>query len=359
MNGAIIGLGTIAGTGHLPAYLAMDGVRIVAVADITPARLEYARALCPGIRTYRTYQELLAAEPDLDFVDIATPPSHHLEIAEAAAARGLHVLCEKPLTTSTENARRLLTAAAQHKVVIFPCHNYKHAPVIKAVREVLASGVIGEVTASTLSTFRTTHARGVADWLPDWRRVQQHSGGGIAMDHGSHSFYLMFLFMGAFPTSVSAKAERVNKSWDTEDNVAASFSFPRGFSQVFLTWTAGARKVIYTIQGQNGAITINDDEFELATASGVDKRTIVSAFNDASHTSWFTSLFETFRSAVASHDHVSRELEEAFMCCHLIERIYDSASAGSRELPLERGFDPQRKPARRLVARADGSLAAS
>jgi predicted dehydrogenase len=354
LTGAIVGLGYISGKGHLPAYLKMKDVRIVAVADITPARRELARQMIPGVRTYSSYEALLAAEENLDFIDIATPPSVHAEIAQAAAARGLHVLCEKPLTTSTAAARQLLLTAQRNKVVIFPCHNYKHAPIIKTVREVMASGKIGEITTATLNTYRPTHAKGVADWLPDWRRMHKHSGGGIAMDHGSHSFYLMFLFMGGFPTAVAAKCFTVEQKWDTEDNVTAALSFPRGFANVFLTWTAGARKVIYTIQGTKGAITISDDDFELATADGVEKKTVVSAFNDASHTSWFTSLFESFSDAIARKDYVSDELREAYMCCHLIERIHHSAADGCRELPVDGSFDFLRKPARR---RAAGELA--
>jgi predicted dehydrogenase len=339
LKGAIVGLGYIAGKGHLPAYLKMKDVRIVAVADITPARLELARQMIPGVRTYATHEEMLAAEDDLDFVDIATPPSDHATIALAAAARGIHVLCEKPLTTSTESAKKLLTTALRKKVVIFPCHNYKHAPVIQSVREILAAGTLGEITTATLNTYRPTHARGVGEWLTDWRRMKRYSGGGIAMDHGSHSFYLMFLFMGDYPTHVAAKAFTVASEWDTEDNVAAALSFPRGFANVFLTWTAGARKVVYTIQGTRGAITISDDDFELATAAGVERRTIVSAFNDASHTNWFTSLFQSFARAIAEKDYVSEELREAYLCCHLIERIYASAADGCRELPVDGSFD--------------------
>src|SRR5262245_22619721 len=296
LKGAIVGLGYISGKGHLPAYLKMKDVRIVAVADITEARRALARQMIPGVRTYASHEELLAEEDELDFFDIATPPCDHATIALAAAARGIHVLCEKPLTTSSASAQKLVQAALRRKVVIFPCHNYKHAPVIKKVRGILAAGTIGEVSTVTLATYRPTHARGVGDWKPDWRRSRKYSGGGIAMDHGSHSFYLMFLFMGgAFPTSVAAKAFTVEKQWDTEDNVSAALSFPRGFANVFLTWTAGARKVIYTLQGTRGAITISDDDFEIATANGVEKSVIVSAFNDASHTDWFTSLFESFR----------------------------------------------------------------
>src|SRR5262249_50025782 len=160
------------------------------------------------------------------------------------------------------------------------------------------------------------------------------------------------LFMGGFPTQVAAKAFTVEEKWDTEDNVAAALSFPRGFANVFLTWTAGARKVIYTVQGTRGAITIADDDFELATAQGVEKRTIGSAFNDASHTSWFSSMFDSFKAAIRKKDYVSDELKEAYMCCHLIERIYDSAAAGCRELPVDGSFDflERRQPARRRAS---------
>ena len=339
LTGAIVGLGFIAGKGHLPAYLKMADVRIAAVADITPARLELARAMIPGVRTYATHEELLAAETELDFIDIATPPCDHARIAEAAAARGLHVLCEKPLAASAEEARQLLLTAAARKVVIFPCHNYKHAPVIKTVQQLIRDGVIGDVTAATLSTYRTDHAKGVAEWRPHWRRERRYSGGGIAMDHGSHSFYLMFLFLGGYPDAVAAKAFNVDAKWDTEDNVSAALSFPRGFANVFLTWSAGARKVIYSIQGTRGSITINDDDFEIATAAGVEKRVVVSAFNDASHTAWFTSMFEAFRGCIERDDYVSRELEEAYVCCHLIERIYASAADGCREQPVDTSFD--------------------
>ena len=149
LSGAIVGLGYISGTGHLPAYLKMSDVRIVAVADITPARLDLARQMIPGVRTYASHEALLAAEKQLDFVDICTPPSEHAAIALAAAARGIHILCEKPLTTSTAAARQLLLAAARRKVVIYPCHNYKHAPVIKAVRAILDAGTLGDITACT------------------------------------------------------------------------------------------------------------------------------------------------------------------------------------------------------------------
>src|SRR5207247_1235407 len=154
-------------------------VRSEAVADVCEARRGVARKLAPGARVYESHEALLAAETGLDFLDIATPPVDHARIARAALQRGLHVFCEKPLTCTVEEALSLVAAARQARRVVFPAHNYKHAPVVKFAAQVIASGRIGQVRAVTLETFRTTHAKGVPEWRTDWRRDKKTSGGGI------------------------------------------------------------------------------------------------------------------------------------------------------------------------------------
>ena len=210
LSGAVIGYGFISGKGHIPSYLErakrLGDVRIVAVADITESRRALAKKYLPEARIYSDYQSLLKAESqNLDFVDISTPPCDHAKIAEAAMDAGLHVLCEKPITPTLAEAKHLIAKAKESKRVFFPCHNYKHAPVVKAIREVIQSGQIGEVRSVALSTYRNTHAKGVTEWNTDWRRDFKYSGGGIAMDHGSHSFYLTFEWLGTYPTAVTAK----------------------------------------------------------------------------------------------------------------------------------------------------------
>ncbi len=339
LKGAIAGFGFIAGKGHHPAYLAREDVEIVAIADVCPARLQAARAAAPKARLYADWRELLARETALDFIDVATPPNAHAEIALAALERGVHVLCEKPLTRTLVEARALVDAARAHRRVVFPAHNYKHAPVVKFAQQIIQSGRIGAVRAVTLNTFRTTHAKGVAEWNADWRRDKKLSGGGIAMDHGSHSFYLTFAWLGSLPTHVTAKTLTLDRQWDTEDNLNAVLTFPNGFAHAFLTWTAGVRKVVYSLQGTDGALVIDDDDWELTTgkSSGkpaVEKGVIESDWMDASHTRWFNSLFDQFRTAMRSGDFVNRELREAVACIQIIETAYRSSGEGSRELPL-------------------------
>jgi predicted dehydrogenase len=339
LKGAIVGFGFISGKGHHPAYLQREDVEIVAVADVCPARLDAARAVLPKARLYAGHRELLARETSLDFIDIATPPHAHAEIALLALERGVHVLCEKPLTTSTAEALALVDAARAHRRVVFPAHNYKHAPVVKFAHQVIHSGRIGTVRAVTLNTFRTTHAKGVPEWKTDWRRDFKLSGGGIAMDHGSHSFYLTFAWLGGLPTHVTAKTLTLDRQWDTEDNLNAVLTFPNGYAHTFLTWTAGVRKVVYSLQGSDGALVIDDDDWELTTGNSsgkpaTEKGMIESDWMDASHTKWFNSLFDQFKSAMRSGDFVNRELREAVACIQIIETCYRSSAEGSRELPL-------------------------
>lgn len=345
LRGALVGYGFIGAEGHVPAYLQRADVALVAVADVCAPRRALVGARLPRAAVYASFDELLAAEGRrLDFVDVATPPSDHAAVAHRALDRGLHVLCEKPLAMGAASARELLAHAAAARRVLFPVHNYRHAPVVKAIGEVIRSGRIGRVNAVTIDTFRTTHARGVPEWNPDWRRRARWSGGGIAMDHGSHALYLSFEWMQGWPTAVTAKTANSDPArWDTEDSFTAALSFPGGLARVHLTWTAGVRKVIYCVQGERGAITVDDDELEVtarrpggagAPSWEVERRTISSDWMDPSHTRWFNALFDGFRAAIERGDHLGREVQDAYRCAEIVEEAYASAADGCRERPL-------------------------
>jgi predicted dehydrogenase len=343
LQGALIGFGFIAEKGHVPAYLtAPDKIQIAAVADVCAARREKARQILPHARIYADTKTLLTAEArQLDFVDIATPPCDHAAIAHAAFEHGLHVFCEKPIATSAADARSMLDHALAAKRVFFPSHNYKHAPVIKAIRRVLESGELGPIHLVTLDTFRTTHAKGVADWQPDWRRSRKTSGGGIAMDHGSHTFYLAFDWLASQPTAITAKMSNLS-TFDTEDNFSCTVTFPTGIAVAQLTWNSGFRKVIYTIHGANGAIKVEDDDIEVhrrraGAPSGqcdVERLSAASHWMDASHAEWFKALQVEFVQAIRTGQWVGPEARDAAMCVQLIETAYASARADGKQLAL-------------------------
>ncbi|NOZ42863.1 MAG: Gfo/Idh/MocA family oxidoreductase [Alphaproteobacteria bacterium] len=266
--------------------------------------------------------------------------------------KGCHVLCEKPLTTSVKDAERIILKAQQCGKVLFPCHNYKHAPVIKTIREVIASGRIGKISAATISTYRNTHALGQEDWLPDWRRRSELSGGGIGMDHGFHSLYLLFEWLGDYPVSVTASGfNLIGGDFDTEDNFNAVYEFPNGLATVHLTWTAGVRKVIYTLQGEKGAITIDDDQMELALLKKenrktsnhkaswqIEKSTIASNWMDSSHVNWFNSMFDKFKAAIYDNNILNEDIRDAYHCINSIMAAYKSIENCSKKVILENNF---------------------
>ena len=347
-RGAVVGYGFIMDKGHAAGYRQRGDVDVVAIADISADRRAAAAAAWPQARIYADHTSLLAAEAGrLDFVDIATPPSDHAAVTHAALDAGLHVLCEKPLAATIDEARAMLRHATRVERVIYPCHNYKHAPVIKAVRGVIDSGRIGKVHLVTLQTFRDTHAKGVPGWRTDWRRERRYSGGGIAMDHGSHTFYLAFEWLRAYPTAITARAVTMGP-FDTEDDFSCSLRFPTGVASAHLSWNAGVRKVMYTLHGERGAIRVEDDDIEVAVRERTagtaieaptsswrfEREAISSDWMDSSHVTWFNSLFDDFKGAIERKEFVGREAEEAFLCVQLISTAYTSARDGSRELPL-------------------------
>jgi predicted dehydrogenase len=349
LRGALVGFGFIGEGGHFPGY--RDGrtpFQIDAIVDISPARRALACAMAPGVRVYEDHRQMLAAEKGrLDFVDIATPPCDHAAIAHDALDAGLHILVEKPITTTLNEAEELLRHARAAGRVVFPCHNYKHAPVVREVRRALDEDRIGDVHLVTLQTFRPTHAKGVRDWRPDWRRDRATSGGGIAMDHGSHTLYLTFDWLGAYPDSVTAFSSTTPGA-TTEDNFSCSLRFPNGaIATAYLTWTAGMRRVIYTLHGSRGALRVEDDDIETVLRVHGEKEpptglwssthaNASSSWMDASHVGWFRSVLDLFASAIERGDHVPEDMVDALHCIATIEGGYRSVAERSREVDLSR-----------------------
>jgi predicted dehydrogenase len=347
-RGALIGYGFIAENGHLPVYIEradrVGDVVITAIADVTPARRSAAHRALPSASIYASYDELLQKEASrLDFVDIATPPYCHTAIANAALDCKLHVLCEKPLALSFGQAQEMAERARSQRRVLFPCHNYRHAPVMRTMRELVQQGAIGSVRLATLQTFRTTHARGVREWRPDWRRECHFSGGGIGMDHGPHSLYLAFEWMRAYPSTVTASMSNA-LGVDVEETFNCTLTFPTAVATVMLTWTAGARKVMYTLHGSRGAISVDDDDIQLVLRDEddrphdlrdfLDKRSVSSKWMDASHKEWFGSVIDAFGRSIDDNDLVSRETLDAIECMRVISAAYASVRQGSRQINL-------------------------
>jgi len=197
---AIFGTGFM-GRVHLEAVRRLEHVEVVAIAGRT---LQAAQRLGEGFSIptiVADYRELLR-DSSIDAVHICTPNAQHFSMAKDAIQARKHVICEKPLATSVEQAEELVTLAAQQAVRNCVCHNLRFYPMVQQIRSLRESGELGEILVVQGTYFQ--------DWLlydTDWNwRVDSTAGGpSRAMaDIGSHWFDMAEHVTGLRVTSLCA-----------------------------------------------------------------------------------------------------------------------------------------------------------
>jgi predicted dehydrogenase len=118
--------------------------RVIKVCDLRPDRLALIRPRYPTVETTRDYDEMLA-DPKIDAVAIATPVSTHFEFALKALQSGRHVLIEKPMTASSEDAMRLIDEAERRHCVIMVDHTFVYTGAVRRIQELIASKSLGQI----------------------------------------------------------------------------------------------------------------------------------------------------------------------------------------------------------------------
>ncbi|QIG43329.1 Gfo/Idh/MocA family oxidoreductase [Nocardioides anomalus] len=175
----LLGAGMIAGV-HAHAYRDAPGVRLVAVADPVPGKAERLAGE-HGAQAVATLEELLAL--GVDVVDVCTPPTSHADATVAALEAGRHVLCEKPVTRTLAEARRVLAAAEAAPGLLSIGQVARYAPDHRAARDLVEAGEIGTLRMLTHSTTTALPGWSEAGWLAD-----PATSGGPLLDQGVHSF---------------------------------------------------------------------------------------------------------------------------------------------------------------------------
>jgi predicted dehydrogenase len=196
----VIGCADIAVKKVIPAMLGSDLSQVTAIASRSAERAT-ATAGSLGIpRAYGSYQELLD-DPDLEAVYIPLPNHLHHAWAIAAAEAGKHVLCEKPLSTTSALAREMIEAAERSGVKLMEAFMYRLHPLWVEVRRLLADGAIGELLA--VQSFFSYH-----NVDPDDIRNQVDAGGGALFDIGCYPVNVSRMLFESEPTEVMAMVRR-------------------------------------------------------------------------------------------------------------------------------------------------------
>ncbi len=132
------------GPNLLRNFAEISGVNVVAVSDLRPERLALARNRYPAVEITTDWSRLVA-DPRLDAIAIATPVSTHFELAMQAILAGKHVLVEKPLTATSEQALRLIDEAQRRKRVLMVDHTFVYTGAVRKIRELVANGDLGDI----------------------------------------------------------------------------------------------------------------------------------------------------------------------------------------------------------------------
>lgn len=178
-------------------------VDLVALCDINEMRARAAAAEIGTNAPIYTSHARMFAELRPDTVIVATRDDAHDEIVIAALEAGIHVVCEKPLTTTPEKCRAILEARRRTGGRIDVTFNYRFAPTARRLKELLRAGVIGEVTSVDFHWYLdTTHG---ADYFRRWHAYERHSGS-LFVHKASHHFDLLHWYLESEPESVYATA---------------------------------------------------------------------------------------------------------------------------------------------------------
>jgi len=200
----IIGAGEIAGA-HIRGYLqAAKHARVTAIADVDPARAQRYVEPLGSPEVFADYRQMIAS-PLVDAVDICLPHHLHKDAIVAAAAAGKHILCEKPLCLTIDEAEEVTHAVATSGVTLMCAHNQLFLPTVAAAWEMIREGKLGRVYAArTTDIFALTID-------PDrlgWRARRATSGGGELIDTGYHPTYLLLHLIDSEPVKVVAMLSR-------------------------------------------------------------------------------------------------------------------------------------------------------
>ena len=246
MSGGTIGIGVVGygywGPNLVRNFADIDRCRVAAVCDLDEARLAHASRRYPGISA-TTDARALIANPAVDAVVIAAPVSAHFDLARAALEAGKHVLVEKPLTSTAEQAERLIEIAAARSRVLMVDHTFVYTGAVRKIRELVAKGELGDI------------------YYYDSVRINlglfQHDVD-VMWDLAVHDLSIMDSVLTRRPTSVSATGlAHVPGSPANIAYLTMFFDAPM-IAHVHVNWLAPV-KVRQTLIGGNRRMIVYDD----------------------------------------------------------------------------------------------------
>ena len=301
----IIGCGDVTEIKSGPGFQKADGSALVAVMRRDGAKsADYAKR--HGVPRWYDDAAKLIADPEVDAVYVATPPSMHETYAMMVCKAGKPCYVEKPMSRNAAEATRMSDAFAAAKLPLFVAYYRRAMPRFVKAKQILDSGQLGKLKSATYA-YRDGQMSKRTDPVP-WRLQSEHAGGGLFFDLGSHAMDLMDYFLGSL-TNVSGASRNKEGQFDVEDQVELSFTAPGSIpGKGEWDFVSDKKEDLYTFKGERGTLSFScfgneplavetpgqkPQEFEFPRPDHVQQPLIQAIVNvlrgDASARNWLSS----------------------------------------------------------------------
>ena len=347
----IIGCGGIANGKHMPALKAVPGVEMVAFCDLIIERAEEAAAKygVPGAKVYTDYKELIA-DPEIEVVHVLTPNRSHADLSIDAMKAGKHVMCEKPMAKTAEDAKRMLDCARETGKKLTIGYQHRQKPSARYAKEYIETGALGEIYYANCYALRR---RGTPNWGVFLNEYEQ--GGGPIIDIATHSLDLTLYLMNNYePAMVLGKTHKglnhpeAGNIWGDKgvsttplEEAACAFIQMKNGATIMLetSWAlnipevkdAGSCNICGSRAGltiTNGKLVLNKVEFDKPVKTDVDTSVGgVAFYSGAKSTPALTEAIKWIDAIVNDKDPVVLP-EQAYVVSQILEAIYTSSKTG-------------------------------
>lgn len=337
---AIVGAGI--GAEHLAAYRVLaDRYQVAVMCDLDTARAARATGGDPAIAISGDLAAVLA-DPTIDVVDICLPPHLHFPVSLQALAAGKHVICEKPLVRSLQEADKLEAAAAVSNKRVFPVFQYRYGHALAQLDALQAAGLAGKPYVASLETHWNRNA---AYYAVPWRGTWAGESGGSLLGHAIHAHDLLCHVLGPVSEVAALTDTRVN-AIETEDCAALLFRMANGAlatSSVTLGAGNDTTRLRFCFEGltaESGAApyTPAQDNWRFIARAPVSQDAVDAVLAGVPvPLAGFAGFFEAVADALQGRGGREVTLPDGRRSIELVSAIYLSARTGApQRLPLAR-----------------------
>lgn len=252
--------------GLLRSWKEQDGAELVAAADVNPPLLEKIRAEFGVTRLYASYQEMLDREKP-GIVTVAVDNAGTAEVVEAAAAAGAHVISEKPMAATLEQADRMVEACRRAKVELLINWPTAWSPAIQTVDRLIREGAIGAVhKVKYLAAHQGPKEIGCTPYFYNWLYDAALNGAGALMDYCCYGSDMAAHWLGRPASVVGIMGTLVKEDFPVDDNAIILMKYRHAFGVAEASWTQQAPdgSANPSVFGATGTLSVVGNRVRLA-----------------------------------------------------------------------------------------------